>query len=31
MIHSGLHWSSDGSEDLDLWSFAVDHAAWVYN
>ena len=31
MIHSGLHWSSDGSEDLALWSFAVDHAAWVYN
>ena len=31
MIHSGLHWSSDGSEDLALWSFAVDHVAWVYD
>ena len=31
MIHVGLHWSGDGSDDLGLWSFAVDHAAWLYN
>ena len=31
MIHSTLHWSSDGADDLALWSFAVDHAAWIYN
>ena len=31
MIHAGLHWSGDGSDDLGLWSFAVDHAAWLYN
>ena len=31
MIHSGLHWSSDGLDDLAFWSFAVDNAAWVYN
>ena len=31
MIHSGLHWIGDGSDDLALWSFAVDHASWIYN
>jgi len=31
MIHSGLHWIGDGSDDLSLWSFAVDHACWIYN
>eukprot|EP00956_Cyclotella_meneghiniana_P015029 scaffold22790_cov42-Cyclotella_meneghiniana.AAC.1 len=31
MIHAALHWGSDGSDDLSLWSFAVDHAAWLYN
>ena len=31
MIHSALHWSENGSDDLALWSFAVDHAAWIYN
>ena len=30
MIHSTLHSSSDGANDLALWSFAVDHAAWIY-
>ena len=31
MIHAALHWSSDGADDLQLWSFAVDYAAWLYN
>ena len=31
MIHAALHWGSDGSDDLSLWSFAVDYAAWLYN
>ena len=31
MIHAALHWSEDGSDDITLWSFAVDHAAWLYN
>jgi hypothetical protein len=31
MIHAALHWGEDGSDDLSLWSFAVDHSAWLYN
>ncbi|KAL7524631.1 hypothetical protein ACHAXR_003041 [Thalassiosira sp. AJA248-18] len=31
MIHSSLNWTDHGSDDLALWSFAVDHAAWLYN
>ena len=31
MIHSALHWTDHGADDLSLWSFAVDHAAWLYN
>lgn len=31
LIHAALHWGSDGSDDVSLWSFAVDHAAWLYN
>eukprot|EP00970_Alexandrium_tamarense_P017831 scaffold11668_cov152-Alexandrium_tamarense.AAC.1 len=31
MIHTSLHWSEHGAEDLCLWSFAVKHAAWLYN
>eukprot|EP00956_Cyclotella_meneghiniana_P008774 scaffold12007_cov42-Cyclotella_meneghiniana.AAC.5 len=31
MIHAALQWGSDGSDDLLLWPFAVDHAAWLYN
>ena len=31
MIHSALHWTTHGADDLSLWSFAVDHAAWLYN
>jgi hypothetical protein len=31
MIHAALNWGEDGSDDLKLWSFAVNHAAWLYN
>jgi len=31
MIHAALHWGEDGSDNISLWSFAVDHAAWLYN
>eukprot|EP01082_Thalassiosira_pseudonana_P009463 g8665.t1 g8665 contig3:647373-650417(+) len=31
MIHTSLHWSEYGADDLCLWSFAVKHAAWLYN
>ena len=31
MIHAALNWGEDGSDDLSLWSFALDHASWLYN
>ena len=31
MIHCALHWGEHGSDNLALWSFALDHAAWLYN
>lgn len=31
MVHTSLHWSEQGVDDLSLWSFAVQHAVWVYN
>ena len=31
MVHAAQNWGDDGSADLALWSFAVDHAAWLYN
>jgi transposase InsO family protein len=31
MIHAALHWGEDGSDDISQWSFAVDHASWLYN
>ena len=31
LIHVSLHWSDHGVDDLFLWSFAVKHAAWLYN
>jgi hypothetical protein len=31
MIHAALHWGDNGLGDIELWSFAVDHAAWLYN
>ena len=31
MIHAAINWGEDGSDDLSLWPFALDHAAWLYN
>ena len=31
MVHSAIHWPSDGADDIRLWAFAVSHAAWLYN
>ena len=31
MVHSALHWPSDGADNIRLWAFAVSHAAWLYN
>jgi hypothetical protein len=31
MIHAALNWGEDGSDDISLWTFAVNHAAWLYN
>ena len=31
MVHSALNWGEDGSDDITLWLFAVDHIAWLYN
>ena len=31
MVHAALHWGVDGSDDLNLWPFAVDHACTIYN
>jgi hypothetical protein len=30
MVHSLLHWTDRGLDDLSLWSFAVKHSVWVY-
>jgi hypothetical protein len=31
MVHSSLHWTDRGSDDISLWPFAVKHAVWLYN
>ena len=31
MIHAALNWGEDSSDDLSLWSLALDHASWLYN
>ncbi len=31
MVHSSLHWTDWGSDDISLWPFAVKHAVWLYN
>ena len=31
MIHSSLHFTENGVDDLTLWSFAVKHSVWVFN
>ena len=31
MIHSSLHWTENGVDDLTLWSFAFKHSGWLFN
>jgi hypothetical protein len=31
VVHSSLHWTDQGSDDISLWPFAVKHAVWLYN
>jgi len=31
MVHTSLHWASDGADDIQLWAIAVSHAVWLYN
>ena len=31
MLHTALHWSKYGVDNLSLWLIAVKHAAWLYN
>ena len=31
MIHAALNWEMNGSNDLKLWSLALDHTGWLYN
>ena len=31
MINCALHWGEHSSDNLALWSFVLDHVAWLYN
>jgi hypothetical protein len=31
MVHSSLHWTDMGADDISLWPFAVKHAVWLHN
>ncbi len=31
MVHSSLHWTDMGADDISLWPFAVKHTVWIYN
>ncbi len=31
MVHSSLHWTDMGADDISLWPFAVKHAVWLFN
>jgi hypothetical protein len=31
MVHSSLHWTDMGADNISLWPFAVKHAVWLYN
>ena len=31
MVHSSLHWTDMGADDISLWPFAVKHLVWLYN
>jgi hypothetical protein len=31
LVHSSLHWTVMGADDISLWPFAVKHVVWSYN
>ncbi len=31
LVHSSLHWTDMGADDISLWPFAVKHMVWLYN
>jgi hypothetical protein len=31
LVHSSLHWTNMGADDISLWPFAVKHVVWLYN
>jgi hypothetical protein len=31
MVHAAVHWPSNGSDNIRLWPFAVQHAVWLFN
>ncbi len=31
MVHSSLHWTDGGSEDISLWPFPVKRVVWFHN
>ncbi len=31
MVHSSLHWTDQGWDDISLWPFALKHGVWLYN
>ena len=31
LVHSSLHWTDMGADNISLWPFAVKHAVWLYN
>ena len=31
LVHSSLHWTDMGADDISLLPFAVKHAVWLYN
>ena len=31
MVHASIHWPDDNTDSVRLWTFAITHAAWLYN
>lgn len=31
MVHTAIHWPSDGDDEIWLCSFVIKHAVWLYN
>ena len=31
MVHAGVHWLSNGYDNIRLWPFATQHAVWLFN